>query len=63
MAFSTFSEQQLVDCDKIDGGCSGEWYTQTWKNIKLTDGIVRDSKYPYTATVRLKKMILSKNFT
>ncbi|XP_046458640.1 ervatamin-B-like [Daphnia pulex] len=44
------SEQQLVDCDKIDGGCSGGWYTQTWKYIKITGGIVRDSKYPYTAT-------------
>jgi hypothetical protein len=51
---STSSEQQLVDCDLIDGGCTkGGWHTMAWKYIKLTSGITRQSLYPYTATVFL----------
>ncbi|EFX87402.1 hypothetical protein DAPPUDRAFT_312327 [Daphnia pulex] len=45
------SEQQLVDCDLIDGGCTkGGWHTMAWKYIKLSGGITRQSLYPYTAT-------------
>ncbi|EFX87403.1 hypothetical protein DAPPUDRAFT_312326 [Daphnia pulex] len=43
------SEQQLVDCDIFDNGCSGGWYTQAWQHIKLAGGLARQSLYPYTA--------------
>jgi len=28
------SEQQLVDCDPISGGCDGGWYYWAWDYLK-----------------------------
>lgn len=42
------SEQQLVDCDKANGGCNGGWYTTAWKYLE--NGSNAHKKYGlYTA--------------
>ncbi|KAF4677987.1 hypothetical protein FOZ60_017072 [Perkinsus olseni] len=45
-----FSVQQIVDCSKSAGnnGCEGGLVTHTWVYIQ-TQGIVKESAYPYTA--------------
>ncbi|XP_057379758.1 uncharacterized protein LOC130702106 [Daphnia carinata] len=45
------SEQQLVDCDRSNGGCSGGWYVDAWNYTKRAGGSARKSSYDYTATV------------
>jgi len=44
----TLSEQHLVDCDFLNAGCSGGWYTRAWVYLYLTGGAVNASEYPYT---------------
>jgi len=42
------SEQHLLDCDPVNGGCNGGWYDTAWKFLK--GGSMLDSKYgPYQA--------------
>ncbi|KAI9558064.1 hypothetical protein GHT06_014817 [Daphnia sinensis] len=43
------SEQQLVDCDKLNGGCGGGWYTLAWVHIWKAWGSAQESLYPYNA--------------
>ncbi|KZS11246.1 Uncharacterized protein APZ42_023963 [Daphnia magna] len=43
------SEQQLVDCDKTNGGCDGGWYTSAWIYIWKAWGSAKQSLYPYNA--------------
>ncbi|XP_059351742.1 uncharacterized protein LOC130702458 [Daphnia carinata] len=43
------SEQQLVDCDKLNGGCDGGWYTLAWISIWRAWGSAHESFYPYNA--------------
>ncbi len=40
-----FSEQQLVDCDKIDEGCSGGLMTDAYKYLKGNGGIETAEDY------------------
>ena len=42
------STQQLVDCDTVDKGCNGGWFSNALKYV-LANGVVKDSDYPYTA--------------
>jgi C1A family cysteine protease len=42
------SEQQLVDCDTLDGGCNGGWYYNAWTYIQKTGGADRSNTYGYT---------------
>uniref|UniRef100_A0A1B6DVH9 Uncharacterized protein n=1 Tax=Clastoptera arizonana TaxID=38151 RepID=A0A1B6DVH9_9HEMI len=45
---SSFSEQEIVDCDKTDGGCSGGWPSLAYQALDDIGGLVLESDYPYT---------------
>lgn len=41
-----FSQQQLVDCDLTNNGCSGGWMTKAIAHV-VSKGIARQTAYPY----------------
>jgi C1A family cysteine protease len=43
----TFSEQQLVDCDKVDKGCKGGWMQNGFDYIKNAGGLELSRDYAY----------------
>jgi cathepsin F len=43
-----FSEQQLVDCDKVDQGCGGGLMEDAFKYVEGTAGLMLASDYSYT---------------
>ena len=45
----SFSEQQLVDCDKVDQGCNGGLMDNAFKYIE-SNPLQLESAYPYTGT-------------
>jgi cathepsin F len=45
--FQQFSEQQLVDCDKVDQGCNGGLMENAFEYIKNAGGIELSKDYPY----------------
>nr|AAY81945.1 cysteine protease 7 [Paragonimus westermani] len=45
----SLSKQQLVDCDRLDHGCSGGYPPYTYKEIKRMGGLELQSAYPYTS--------------
>jgi len=46
--FLTFSEQQLVDCDKVDQGCNGGLMENAFDYLRQNGGIELSKDYPYT---------------
>ncbi|XP_044731291.1 uncharacterized protein LOC123294240 [Chrysoperla carnea] len=54
-----FSEQELVDCDKLDDGCSGGLMDNAYRSIEKLGGLETESDYPYEA--RNDKCILNKS--
>merc|ERR1719182_907886 len=44
----SFAEQQLVDCDRSDSGCSGGWPYMAM-TYASRNGACLESSYPYTA--------------
>mmetsp|Transcript_13455 Transcript_13455/g.18420 ORF Transcript_13455/g.18420 Transcript_13455/m.18420 type:complete len:646 (+) Transcript_13455:24-1961(+) len=46
----SFSEQQLVSCDKAEGGCNGGWPSDAMLWVGTTGGLPTEVNYPYTAT-------------
>eukprot|EP00698_Gefionella_okellyi_P005486 TRINITY_DN15017_c0_g1_i1.p1 TRINITY_DN15017_c0_g1~~TRINITY_DN15017_c0_g1_i1.p1 ORF type:complete len:344 (+),score=50.60 TRINITY_DN15017_c0_g1_i1:56-1033(+) len=45
----SLSEQQLVDCDKTDDGCSGGLPSNAYEYIMGAGGLMSEDAYPYTA--------------
>jgi len=43
------AEQQLVDCDKSNSGCSGGWPHSAYDNYLSKVGVCSESSYTYTA--------------
>lgn len=48
-SWTGFSEQELVSCDKVDGGCNGGWMDDAFAWIQRNGGICSESSYPYTS--------------
>jgi len=46
----SFSEQQLVSCDKVDDGCSGGLMENAFDWIKKNGGICTEDSYPYESS-------------
>ena len=48
----SLSEQNLVDCCKLNSGCNGGWMDNSFTYIEQNNGIDTESSYPYYARVR-----------
>jgi len=45
----SLSEQQLVDCCSLAGGCGGGWMDNAFKCVEMHGGIDTETYYPYQA--------------
>ncbi|XP_050510586.1 uncharacterized protein LOC126887224 isoform X5 [Diabrotica virgifera virgifera] len=43
----SFSEQELVDCDKLDDGCNGGLMDNAYRTIEKLGGLELEREYPY----------------
>ena len=47
-SISSYSEQQMVDCDKAQLACDGGWPAEVMDTYLATVGLETDATYPYT---------------
>jgi len=47
--FQALSEQQIIDCDKNNGGCNGGDQVAAMRYVQSAGGIMSSSAYPYKA--------------
>jgi len=45
----TLSEQQILDCDTVDGGCDGGWPYDAYQYVISAGGLETEADYPYSA--------------
>ncbi|CAH2983229.1 unnamed protein product [Chilo suppressalis] len=45
----SLSEQELVDCDKMDDGCDGGYMDNAYRAIEQLGGLETEEEYPYEA--------------
>lgn len=46
----SFSEQQLVSCDRVDQGCNGGLMFKAYEFIERNGGLCNEHDYPYTSS-------------
>jgi len=47
----SLSEQQVLDCDKVDDGCGGGWMFNVYDYVVKAGGLELEKDYPYRAYV------------
>jgi C1A family cysteine protease len=46
---TVLAPQQIVSCDKVDGGCQGGWPHNAYDYVKGAGGMETENAYPYTS--------------
>lgn len=46
---NSYSEQNLVDCDRVDSGCNGGWMDRAYGYMQRAGGICTEADYPYVS--------------
>jgi C1A family cysteine protease len=58
---TSYSEQNLVDCDKVDGACDGGWMDDAFTWAKKNGGLCTEAAYPYVGKEQTCKTTCAKD--